>query len=233
VPISLPEPGTRFALPLAREFNGTRIAWMGDLGLPVDARVNQVLNAGRVALDAIGCHVRDAAPDFADADEIFKTQRAYGFAMSHGDNFRNHRDQLKETVIWNVEQGLGLTAQALIAADVKRTALWQRVREFMREHEFLVLPVAQVPPFDVTREYIDEINGVTLTSYIDWMKSCYYITVLGLPAISVPCGFTRDGLPVGMQIVGRHGDDFGVLQLAHAFEQATQHWKRRPEGVLG
>ena len=94
--------------------------------------------------------------------------------------------------------------------------------------DFLIMPVSQVPPFDVKQPYITEINGVQMQTYIDWMKSCYYITVTGLPAISVPAGFTPEGLPVGIQIVGRHQDDFGVLQLAHAFEQATGHWTRRP-----
>ncbi|MCA9999268.1 MAG: hypothetical protein KDE56_26075, partial [Anaerolineales bacterium] len=91
------------------------------------------------------------------------------------------------------------------------------------------LPVSQVPPFDLNQEFITEINGVQMETYIDWMKSCYYISATGLPAISVPCGFTADGLPVGVQLVGRHQDDFGVLQLAYAFEQATQVWRRRPE----
>jgi amidase len=98
----------------------------------------------------------------------------------------------------------------------------------MDRHEFLVLPVTQVPPFDVGQPYVTEINGVKLPTYIDWMRACSDITVTGLPAISVPGGFTEDGLPVGIQIVGRHNDDRGVLQLAHAFEQATGIGKRRP-----
>jgi amidase len=102
------------------------------------------------------------------------------------------------------------------------------VRQFMETYEFLILPVSQVPPFDVRLRHITEINGVVMHTYIDWMRSCYYISAIGLPAISVPCGFTPAGLPVGVQIVGRHQDDFGVLQLAHAFEQATGFWRRRP-----
>jgi amidase len=98
----------------------------------------------------------------------------------------------------------------------------------METHEFLILPVSQVPPFEVNQPYVTEINGIQMETYIDWMKSCYYITVTGHPAISVPAGFTPEGLPVGVQIVGRHQDDFGVLQLAYAFEQATGVWKRRP-----
>jgi amidase len=98
----------------------------------------------------------------------------------------------------------------------------------MEQYEFLVLPVSQVPPFDVKQRYVTEINGVKMDTYLDWMRSCYYITVTGLPAISVPCGFTSEGLPIGVQIVGRHHGDFGVLQLAYAFEQATGFGKQRP-----
>ena len=98
----------------------------------------------------------------------------------------------------------------------------------METFEFLVLPVTQVTPFDVKKPYITEINGTKMTTYLDWMRSCYYISVTGLPAISVPCGFTSDGLPVGIQIVGRHRHDVGLLQLAHAFEQATGFWRQRP-----
>jgi amidase len=139
-----------------------------------------------------------------------------------------HRDQLKDTVIWNIEQGAKVTGPDISAAEHKRVALYHQVRQFMERHHFLLLPVAQVPPFDVTKPYIDEIDGVKLPTYVDWMRVCSDITVLGLPSVSVPCGFTPEGLPVGLQIVGRHQDDFGVLQLAHAFEQATGFGKRRP-----
>ncbi len=131
-------------------------------------------------------------------------------------------------MIWNIEAGRKLSGPRIGAAELKRTALFQRMHNFMQRYEFLILPVNQVPPFDVNQPYVSEINGVAMDSYIDWMKSCYFITVTGHPAISVPCGFTADGLPVGVQIVGRHQDDFGVLQLAYAFEQATQLWQRRP-----
>mgnify|MGYP000653060353 CR=1 FL=1 len=148
--------------------------------------------------------------------------------MAYADLVATHRDQIKETVIWNVEAGMQVTGPRLARVESKRTALYHRVREFMERYEFLILPVSQVPPFDVNQPYITDINGVAMPTYIDWMQSCYFITVTGLPAISVPCGFTPEGLPVGVQIVGRHQDDLGVLQLAHAFEQATNVWKQRP-----
>jgi amidase len=106
--------------------------------------------------------------------------------------------------------------------------MYHRMRQFLEKYDFFVCPVNQLPPFPVDQDYPREIAGVKMTNYLDWMKSCYYITLTTHPAISVPAGFTDDGLPVGIQIVGRYRDDFGVLQLAHAFEQATEVWKRRP-----
>jgi amidase len=232
-PISIAEPASLFARPLAREFKNVRIAWASELAdMPFDPRVRAVVDAQRNTFEALGCTVQDAAPDFRDADEAFKTLRAWSFAIGLGEEMLSHRDQLKDTIVWNVEAGLKLSGADVGAAEVKRTELFHRARRFMQTYEFFVLPTVQVPPFDVAQPYITEINTATgnvpMTTYIDWMKSCYYITTLGHPAISVPCGFTEDGLPVGLQIVGRHQDDWGVLQLAHAFEQATRVGERKP-----
>jgi amidase len=231
-PLSIAEPGARFALPLDRDFRGMRIAWSRDLGgLPVDPGVTAAIDAQRHVFEGLGCLVEDAEPDWSGADEAFKTWRAWHFELGLGELLETHRDQLKDTVVWNIEQGRRLTGPQLAAAERVRAALYQRLREFMERYEFLALPVSQVPPFDVTLPYVTEINGVAQATYIDWMRSCYYVSVTGLPAISVPCGFTSKGLPVGVQLVGRHQDDWGVLQLAHAFEQATGFWKARPSIV--
>ncbi len=228
-PMSSREPGSRFAEPLARNFKGTRIAWSRDLdNFPVDPRVTHVIDSQQPVFTGLGCQVEEGQPDFRDADEAFKVWRAWAFELAFSDLVDRHRDQIKETVIWNVEAGRKLTGPQLSRAEQKRTLLYHRVREFMETYEYLILPVSQVPPFPITQEYITEINGVQMESYIDWMKSCYFITATGLPAISVPCGFTSEGLPVGVQIVGRHEDDFGVLQLAYAFQEATGVWKQRP-----
>jgi len=228
-PIANREPGSIFAQPLEREFKGTRIAWSRDLGsFPVDPRVTAVIDGQRAAFEQVGCQVEEGEPDFSDADDVFKILRAWAFELSFTDLIAQHRDQIKQTVIWNAEAGQKLTGPQLSRAELKRTQLYHRVREFMETYEYLILPVSQVPPFPVTQEYITEINGVPMETYIDWMKSCYFITVTGLPAISMPCGFTPEGLPVGVQIVGRHEDDFGVLQLAYAFQEATGVWRQRP-----
>ncbi len=232
-PISIAQSPEVFAGQLKRDFKDTRIAWSGDLGgLPVDPQVTAVLEAQQSVFTDLGCQLDYAEPDFTDADEIFKVWRAWAFELAYGDMLDDHRNQMKDTVIWNIESGQKLTGPQLARAEIKHTNLYHRVREFMEDYEFLILPVSQVPPFDVTRRYITDINGTLMETYIDWMKSCYYITVTGRPAISVPCGFTPDGLPIGLQIVGRQHDDWGVLQLAYAFEQATEFWRTQPAIAL-
>src|SRR5215211_7200409 len=228
-PISISEPGNLFLRPLERDFGGVRIAWSKDLGgLPVDPRVTEVLEGKRGVFESLGCEVEDAQPDFAGADEAFKTLRAWRYELAHGELLEGHRDEIKDTVIWNIEEGARLGGPQVGRAERERTEIFHRVRSFMRSYEFLVAPVSQVPPFDVKERYVTEISGERMQTYIDWMKSCYYVTLTGLPAVSVPCGFTREGLPVGVQIVGRYRDDFGVLQLARAFEEATRCGERRP-----
>ena len=228
-PIGILESGDSFLRPLERDFKGIKLAWSRDLGgLPVEPQVTEIIERQRGVFQALGCDVMDREPDFAGADEIFKVWRAWRMELALGGLLRDHRDQLKETLIWNIEEGQKLKGPQIGRAECKRTELYHRLREFMETFEFLILPVSQVLPFDVGKRYVTEINGVPMETYIDWMKSCYYISVTGLPAISVPCGLTPEGLPVGVQIVGRHQDDFGVLQLAYAFERATEFWKRRP-----
>ena len=228
-PIAIAEPGDRFRGDLGRDFKGVRIAWSRDLGgLPVDRRVTKVLDGQRATFETLGCHVEDGEPDFTDARHVFQVQRALSFSARYGPLLAQHRHQMKDTVIWNTEEGLRLTAREIGEAEVQRARLYHRVREFMERHEFLLIPAAQVPPFDVSQPYVTEINGTRLPTYIDWMRVCSDITVTGLPALSIPAGFTDDGLPVGLQIVGRHQDEWGVLQLAHAFERATGCHRRRP-----
>jgi amidase len=228
-PIALNEPGWIFSRPLGRDFRHTRIAWSRNLGrYPVQPVVNEVCDKARSVFAALGCQIEDGEPDFRDADEIFQTLRAWAFAQNRGEDYKHHRAQLKDTVVWNVEKGLQLSGADISRAEVKRTQLYQRVQKFMERYDFLVLPVSQVVPFPVESDWVREINGVKMETYIDWMATCYAITITGLPAISVPCGFTKEGLPVGLQIVGRHQRDFEVLQLAYAFEQATQVGKLRP-----
>jgi len=231
-PIAITEPGNLFSRPLERDFKGVMVAWSRDLGgLPVDSHVTGAIEEQRNVFESLGCVIEDREPDLTDADEVFKVWRAWRFELALAELLETHRDQLKDTVIWNIEEGKKLSGPQIGRAERRRTELYHRVRKFMETYEFLILPVSQVPPFDVEQPYVTEINDVRMDTYIDWMKSCYYITTVGLPAISVPCGFTPDGLPVGVQIVGRHQNDLGVLELAYAFEQVTGLWKRKPPVV--
>ncbi|MFN0038120.1 MAG: amidase [Burkholderiales bacterium] len=228
-PLSLAESAEVFGRPLERDFRGVRIAWSRNFGgLPMEPAVSRILEAQRGVFAALGCVVEDAEPDLRDADEIFRVLRAWYFELSYGALLKSHRAQMKDTVIWNIEEGVRLTGPQIGAAEVKRTQLFHRVREFMEKYDFLVGPATQVLPFDVGQPYVTEINGVRLDTYLDWMRCCYLISATGLPAASVPCGFDAQGLPAGLQVIGRNRDDFGVLQLAHAFESATGFWKTRP-----
>ena len=231
-PIALPEDGAAFNpqnRPLQRDFRGVRVAWSADMGgLPVDSRVAAAMNAQRETFTALGCAVEDACPDFSGANEIFMTMRAATVATTMREHYENRREMLKDTIVWNIEEGMRLSAVDVGSAEVKRAALFERVRIFMQRYEFMVFPVSQRPPFDVNIPYPTEINGAPMETFIDWMRSCYYVTAAGNPAISVPCGFTDEGLPVGVQIVSRHQSEFAALQLAYAFQQATGFWRQRP-----
>lgn len=231
VPVSIAEPGKIFLRPLKRNFRKLRVAWTRDMGgLPMDPRVCTVLERQRRVFDDLGCIVEDACPDFSGATEAFETLRAVSFAQRFAPLMKTHRAQLKDTVIWNIERGLALDGASIGRAESLRTELFHRLRRFLEKYEFLLAPVNQLPPFPVDQPYPTQIAGVKMNNYLDWMKSCYYITIASHPAISVPAGFTADAkpLPVGLQIVGRYRDDFGVLQLAHAFEQQTGTWRQRP-----
>ncbi|MDB5825008.1 MAG: Amidase [Herminiimonas sp.] len=232
-PLSITEDGARFRAPLERNFKGVRIAWSSDMGgLPVDKRVMRALDSQRHVFEDMGCIVEDACPDFRDAHEVFMTLRAYSFELQLGELMDKNPGILKDAIVWNIEAGRKLTGSQLARAEKLRTELFQRMHRFMQSYEFIVFPVNQVLPFPIEQQYVAEIDGVKMDSYIDWVRSCYYITAATNPAISVPCGFTDEGLPVGMQIVGRNRGEFDLLQIAHAFELATNIGKRRPPIVL-
>lgn len=228
-PISIDQSGAQFAQPLSgRSFKGVRLAMFKDLGLPWEPEVKSAVQAQRKVFESLGCIVEDAEPDFSDANESFLAWRHWSTELAFGDLLPAHGDQLNEYIHWHVEEGRRLTGPYLARVEARRTELYQRLCGFKGEYEFFVLPVNQVLPFDVNTHYPTEIAGVKMENYLAWMKSAYYISVTGNPAISVPCAFSATGLPVGIQIVGRDHDDWGVLQLAYAFEQATNIGKRRP-----
>lgn len=228
-PISIEQDPSMFSQPLARDFKGVSIAWSRDLGyLPVDAEVTSLCEAARPVFADLGIKVVEAHPDLRGASEIFKTLRAEKFAIDREYELEHHRDKLKQTIIDNAQAGLRLHGLEASHAEAARTRLWHHVREFMDTYEFLVWPVNPVPPFDAEQETLMEVGGVKMDTYVDWGALRHVISVVGLPSISVPVGFTAHGLPIGLQITGRHHQDLAVLQLAHAFTHATGHGQKRP-----
>lgn len=228
-PLSLAAPDRTFASALDEAPGRLRVAFSSDLGgLPIDPEVRAGLAGARAVLVELGCDVVDDAPDLSGADEAFQTWRAVAFAASYAPLLRKHRDRLKDTVVWNIEQGLALTGEDIARATRLRARVHENARQFFSSYDVLCAPVTQVSPFDVEVDWVREIDGTPISTYIEWMRSCTRITVTGLPALSVPCGFTQEGLPIGMQLVGRARGERQLLQLAAAFEDATGHWRRLP-----
>ena len=196
--------------------------------MPFDPRVRAVVDAHRKTFESLGCIVDQAEPDFAPAEIAFRVLRAWNTANSYGERFRAHPEAFKDTLTGEIQEGLRLTGAEVARAEAAHAQLWRRFQAFLEKYEYFVLPTTQLPPFDLNVPYPTKIAGVEFHNYVDWMKSCWYISATGNPAASVPAGFTPEGLPVGLQIVGRAQADFSVLQLAHAFEQATGFGKRHP-----
>ena len=228
-PGTYPSDPSTFARRLDRSFSGARIAWCPDLGgLPLDGSVRAVVDQQRRTFEQLGAIVDDVCPDFGDADEIFTTIRKWRTSTILGPLVHAHRGQLKPEAIWEIEAGASLTAADVARAMTRHSDFLDRLRRFQERYEFFVCTVSQVPPFDASIDWPRQVGGAAMDTYIAWMKSAYWVTVTFCPAISVPAGFTPEGLPIGIQIVGRFRQDLAVLQLAHAFEQATGIGVRRP-----
>ncbi|MET8865965.1 amidase [Nonomuraea sp. NPDC004580] len=204
---------------------GLRVAWSPDLGgLPVDARTAAVTATAPAVFEGLGARVEQVELDLEGADDAFRTYRAWFYLLAHGD-----KSGLGPNTAWNVEQGRKVTGADLARAEIARSRLYQRMAAFFDTYDVLIAPVSQVPPFPVEHPHVSEINGHKLPDYLSWMRSAYWVSVLHAPAASVPAGFTPEGLPVGVQIIGRPFEDARVLRVARAFELATGHGRRRPE----
>ncbi|HEX6249040.1 MAG TPA: amidase [Nocardioidaceae bacterium] len=233
VPLALETPGSVFAEPLGGSLAGLRVAVSVDLGgaFEVDHRVRAVVEAQREVFTAGGAEVDDDHPDLRGAEETFRTLRAWHLHAKLGRLLAENPGGMKQSLADNIRAGEPLTGADVARAYAQRTQLGERMRQFFETYDVLVLPVSQVPPFPADQEYPADINGRVQSTYLDWMRSAYFITVTGCPAMSLPAGFTPEGLPVGIQVVAPHSGERRLLEIAHAFERATGVGERRP-GIL-
>lgn len=228
-PLSIEEDPAKFRQPLGRKWRGVKVAWYRDLGgLKVDGEIRRVLEGQRRKLEELGCVVEEAEPDFTGTDLAFKTLRAWGTAQTQGERARQHRALMKETILEELAAGERLTQAEVARAMETQTKLWRGMQQFLDRYEYFALPVTMVPPFDVNLPYLSEYNGMKFRNYIDWFAPTWYISLVGNPALSVPAGFTAQGLPVGLQLVGRMRQEFGLLQLGQALEEVTGYWRKHP-----
>jgi amidase len=228
-PLSLDANAAQFRTSLERGFKNVRVAWWRGLGgVPVEPEIRSVVDGTRKVFEDLGCIVEEAEPDFTGVDEAFPLLRYVANHSRYAVFVRQRPDWVKDTIKFEVAQAERASGADISRALVRQAQMFDQSRQFFERYTYFILPVTQVEPFDVNTPYPTAIAGTPMTTYIDWMRSCWYVTMMANPAISVPAGFTASGLPVGLQIVGRHRNELSVLQLAHAFEQATHHGRRRP-----
>jgi amidase len=229
--LSGPDPRDPLALPVGVDGSpegsiaGLRVAWSRTLGgLPVEPEITAVLDAQRETFASLGCVVEDVEPDLADADFAFDTLRALQFLGA----FETIIGDVKPDIAENARRGSGLSPREIARALTLRSEIFTRMRVLLERYDVLAAPVTQVAPFAVETQWPRSVAGVELETYTDWFRSCSRITVTAHPAVSVPAGFTADGLPVGLQLVGRYRDELGLLRVAAAFEAATGFGARAP-----
>ena len=232
-PLSLGESGDRFAAPLEGDVRGLRVAIAPDFGgaLAVEPEAAELVQRQATVFEDLGCHVEPACPDFSGADEVFQVLRAWSLEMTLGELFDNNREQVKESLARNIEHGRKLSGPDVGRAAVLHTQLFRSVQAFFETYDVLALPVSPVAPFDLAEEFPQQVAGREQESYLDWMRTCSWISATGLPALSVPAGFTGDGLPMGLQLVGPYRGDLELLRIGHAFEQATGHGRHKARFV--
>lgn len=216
-PLALPAPSVPFQAAAEAAETPARVAY-STCAIPVEPAVADICRVGALRFSEIGAQVVETGPDLSDAPEIFQTLRGARYAATMAPLLEDHRDALKPEIVWNIEMGLALSADEIGRAERARAALCRRMAAFFSDYDLLALPAVIVPPFDVDIRYIEEAAGQKFDNYVDWLKITYAITLTSCPAISVPCGFTADGLPVGLQIVAPPRAEARLLSAAAALE---------------
>jgi amidase len=218
-PLSLPSLPTSFLSAVRSGKKPKRVAYSPDLGItPVDPEVAAITRKAALRFAEAGAIVEEAHPDLREAHECFHVLRAFDFAISKAALLRTKRDQLKPEVIWNIEEGLKLTVERLERAEAQRVAMTARTLEFFKTYDLLLTPATIVAPFPVENRYVAECAGKKFDNYVEWLGIVYAITLVCCPALSLPCGFTASGLPVGLQVVAAPRGDAQLLAGAKVLE---------------
>jgi len=219
-PLSMLAPRVPFVAAAQAPRAPRRVGFSANLGLSnVDPEVAGLCGAAARRFEGMGSIVDDAVPDFGQAIETFQTLRGLLFAAIRGDLLATERARINPSIIWNIDKGLGLTVDEILRAERDRARLFRSVVEYFEHHDLLLCPTVALPPYPVEQPYPTRIGDQVLTSYIDWMFLTFVVTLTGCPALSLPCGFTRAGLPIGLQIVGPPHGDAAVIAAAAALEQ--------------
>ncbi|MCA1456623.1 amidase [Bradyrhizobium sp. BRP22] len=218
-PLSLPAPVTSFLSAARSGRKPRRIAYSPDLGItPVHPEVKAITRKAAERFAEAGAIVEEAHPDLSEAHECFHVLRAFDFAISKAALLRTKRDLLKPEVIWNIEEGLKLTVEQIERAEAQRVAMTARTLEFFQTYDLLLAPATIVAPFPVENRYVAECDGKKFDNYVEWLGIVYAITLACCPALSLPCGFTASGLPVGLQMVAPPRGEAQLLAGANVLE---------------
>ena len=228
-PVSLPKPVTGFLAAARSGWKPKRVAFSADLGItPVDAEVADICRKAAFRFAEIGAIVEEAHPDFTEAHDTFNVLRAKNFAISKKNLLETKRDLLKPEVIWNIEKGLALTMADHHRAETQRATLYGRTLAFFETYDLICTPATIVAPFPIENRYVESCNGIKFDNYVHWLAIAYAFTIVGCPAISIPCGFTKEGLPVGLQIAARQRADGQVLAGAKGLEDILGYRRLTP-----
>lgn len=218
-PMSLDDPAESFEEAAAQQRAPPRIAFSPDLGVtPVDPEVAQICERAAKRFEELGARVEAAHPDFSGLQEVFQIHRALSYGTSLGPELETNREVFKPEIVWNVEKGLGLTGQEIMDAMVTRSKIYQRANEFFSTYDLVLTPATVVPPYPVEQRFVERVGDHEFSNYIEWCSIAYAFTVIGAPAISIPCGFTQSGLPVGLQIAAPARQEARLLSAACALE---------------
>lgn len=235
-PIAIEQEHTIFSKSLSRDFKGTRLAMFQNICKDLqDPEIKEIVQNQAKIFEELGCIVEEVDPDFLeDADDAFRCERAMIYGATYYEIMHDQTkiSQIKPEVLEEFRLMQNLSVDYIAQMQRKKGTIFEKMRQFMEKYEFYILPTTSIYPFNIELPWPSEINGKKLDSYIDWMKICWCITITEHPSLSLPCGFGKNNMPVGMQIVGRWHDDFGVLQLGYAYEALTQFAKHRPSVVI-